>query len=428
MIRHLPVESPHRGVAFLLALVMLSASITALAAQPGGARAPARGAARPPLRRPPRPMGGSVLRGELPAGPEKPAEDLPAAYHGALGQIYLQHGQWSKAQESLQAAYAKEKAPARRAPYAHRLAQLHMRKKEYDKALLLLEEAAKQPATKTNTYEIRRYRTTLATLLERMGQNKKAEEVYQQWLKDATGYQREMARRELLRFWQRTGKLRAAIEVFENTLKQTPDDVEALESLRLIYTSIQPDAAKALRVTEKLVATKPDDRSAGLALLSAYERARKYDKAIELVNKLIAKQPAEKKYLVSRLVNLYIMSGQKAKAAQHAEQMLAKEPKSAQVHARAAGIYQQLGKVEEALTHYEAAAKLAERPADQDRYLLSAAYAARRAKKYGKAESFVKGLIRSQNKTMAAQAKRLLFELYEEQNKLDQLEIGPRKP
>ena len=399
---------------------------------------PVRGAAlpppppRPPVRRPPvrRPTPTfSSIRGELPAGPETPAEQLPAQYFGALGQTHLQYKQWSKAEEAYQQAYAKEKDAARRVQYAYNLGRLHMRKKEYEKALPFLKAAADGAPDTSRSYDARYYRTVLAGLLEKMERFKEAEEVYQEWVKKAgEGYQRTMARRELLRFWHRAGKLDAAIAVYEGTLRVKPGDKEALETLRLIYTSIKPDAGKALAVAEKLAEADPDDRDAALYLLSAFERAKKYDKAIALIQRLVDKHPADTKHLSSRLVYLYVQSGQKDKAVAHAKAMLEKGPKTADLHSRAASIYQQLSMVEEALEQYEAAAGLAKRPADRERYLYSAALTARRAKKYEKAEGFAMTLVNSESKLMVRQAKRLLFELYEEQNKLDQLQIAPRKP
>ena len=81
--------------------------------------------------------------------------------------------------------------------------------------------------------------------------------------------------------------------------------------------------------------------------------------------------------------------------------------------------------VDAALAEYEAAAKLARSDPERERYLLSAAHAAQRAKKYPKAEALARELARSSSKATVSQAKRLLFDLYEEQNKLDQLEVKP---
>ena len=83
--------------------------------------------------------------------------------------------------------------------------------------------------------------------------------------------------------------------------------------------------------------------------------------------------------------------------------------------------------VDEALEQYDAAARLAPTAPERERYQLSAAHAARRAKKYGKAEKVVKALMKSRSQPIVAQAKRLLFDLYEEQNKLDQLQVQPEK-
>ena len=410
-------------VASFLALVLSGAEVCAGAGPPRPPARPRPVRARPPVRLPMR-----RPSGELPAGPETPPEKLPAQYFASLGQIHIQHSQWSKAEECFREAYAKEKDAARRAEHAYRLGQLHMRKKEYDKALPLVEEAVKHAPADGNRYEARRYRTTLASLYEKANKPEKAEALYQQWAKEASkGYERQMAQRELLRLWQRAGKLDAAVAKYEAALKGKPNDKDTLELLRLVYTSIKPDPDKALAISEKLVAAQPDDRDAAMQLLSAYERARKHDKAIELLKKLIETQPDQREFLSTRLIYLYVQSGQKGKAKQMAEEMLAKGPKTSNLHGRVASIYLQLGMTDEALAQYGAAAQLAKRDSERERYLLSAAHAARRAKKYKEAEELVKNLVKSKSKAVVSQAKRLLFEIYEEQNKLDQLQISPKR-
>jgi len=380
----------------------------------------------PPRRVPARPARPAILPGELPPGEPTPKEQLPAQYFAGLGQLHMQHKQWPEAEAAYAEAYAREKQPSLRADIAYRLGQLHMRKKELDKALPLLEEAVKSAGSGARSYTARRYRLGLASIYEKQGQPEKAEALYEAWAKGTgSAYEKQMARRELLRLWQRSGKLDAAVARYEATLKEKPNDRETLDILRLIYTSVKPDAQKALALAESTVAAYPDDREAAMHLLSAYERVRNYDKAVPLLQKLMEKYPKESPMLSTRLVFLYIQAGQKDKAAELASGMLAKGPETSELHGRVASIYLQLGKVDEALGQYEAAAKLSKTPTERERYQLSAAHAARRSKEYAKAEGFIKELAKSKSKAIVAQAKRLLFEIYEEQNKLDQLEITP---
>ena len=368
------------------------------------------------------------MHGELPAGPETPPEKLPAQYFAAIGATEIQYQQWSKAEAAFAEAYQREKDAARRAAYAYRLGQLHIRKKALAEAVPLLEEAVKSIKPDARSYEGRRYRSTLAGLYEKLNQPDKVEAVYRDWIASAEPrYERDLARRQLLAFWKRVGKLAQAIQRYEATLAEKPGDKETLAILRLIYTSIQPDPDKALAVAEKLAAADPDDRDAALQLVSAYERAHKYDKAIPLLEKLVEKNPRDASFLSSRLVHLYVQTGQKDKAMAFARSLLEKEPDSPEAHSRVAAIYQRLGLIDDSLAEYEAAARLSKTDAQRERYLLSAAHSARRAKKYDKAEQLAKSLAASKSKLTAAQAKRLLFDLYEEQNKLDQLELAPRK-
>lgn len=413
------------GIAMGLIAVAAVAQ-AATAPKPGPRPAP------PPMRRPPvrmpAPGAPSSLYGELPNTPETPPEKLPAQYFATVGETEIQYAQWAKAEAAFTEAYAREKDLARRAAYAYRLGQLHIRKKAFDKAAPLIEEAVKNQKGETRGYETRRYRMTLASLYEKMNQPEKVEAIYQDWVKSAEAtYERDMARRQLLSFWQRTGKLDDVIARYEAVVKEKPGDPEALSTLRLIYTSVKPDPEKSLAITEKLAAADPADRDTALQLVSAYERARHYDKAIPILEKLIETNPTDASFLSSRLVHLYVQNKQNDKAMAFAKAMLAKEPDNPETHSRVASIYQRLNMVDDSLAEYEAAANLSKSDAQRDRYLLSAAHAARRAKKYAKAEELAKKLAASSSKMTAAQAKRLLFDLYEEQNKLDQLEIAPQK-
>ncbi len=405
-----------------LAIAVLGAQALGAAA-PRPPLAPPPPAPRPPIVRPPR-----TVSGQLPEGPETPADKLPAQYFATIGETEIQYRQWAKAEAAFSQACQRETDPARRAPYAYRLGQLHMRKKEYDKALPLIEQAVANIKGAARSYDSRRYRMTLASLYEKVGKPEKVEAVYQDWLATATNrYEKDLARRQLLSFWKRTGKLDEVIKRYETLAAAKPPDSDALATLRLIYTSVKPDPAKALEVTEKLAAANPDDRDTALYLVSAYERTRQYDKAIPLLEQLIAKNPRDASFLATRLVELYVQSDQRDKAVAYARTMLEKQPKNADTHSRVAAIFQRLKLIDDALAEYEAAAGLAATQSQRDRYMLSAAHAARRAKKYAKAEQLAKTLAASTSKLTAAQAKRLLFDLYEEQNKLDQLELAPRK-
>jgi tetratricopeptide (TPR) repeat protein len=394
----------------------------AKAPEPKAAEPKAAPPARRPVVRPPV----AAPMGELPDTPETPAEKLPAQFFAATGQVCLQYAQWTKAEECFREAYGREKDAGARADYAFSLGQLLMRKKDYDKALPLLEEAIKNVPEASRGVLMRRCRLALAALYEKMNQPEKVEALYQEWMKDPSNpMEAEMARRELLRYWQRAGKLEAAVAKYEAALKEKPDDKQALEMLSLVYTSIKPDPQKSLAVAEKLVELQPQDRAAAMQLLSAYEQAAQYDKAIALVSKLTERYPDAADTLTFRLAYLYVRSGQKEKAKEFAASMLAKGPEMSQRHGVAAGIYLQLNMLDDALDHYETAARLAKSDPEREGYLLSAARTAQRAKKYPKAEELAKGLAKSSSKATAAQAKRLLFDLYEEQKKLDQLEIKP---
>jgi len=376
----------------------------------------------------PRPVPATPARpGTLPDTPELPPEKLPAQYYASLGQTYLRYSQWTKAEEAYQQAYDKEKNAEQRSEFAYSLAQLHMRKKDNEKALALLEEAVKNAPTGSTTYRVRRYRQTLAVLYEDLKQLDKAEAIYREWIAGSdASYEKASAQREYLNFLKRTEKLDEAIAGFEATLKEKPNDKETLETLRLIYRSIKPDATKALALAEKVLEADPGNRDAALQLVSAYEAARKYDKAIGLIEGLLERDPKDSGgYLASRLIGLYRRGGQVDKAIALTDKMVESGLKSGYEHSRAASYYQQLGQTDKALAQYDAAVAKASTPQEKESHTLSIAYAARRAKKYDKAEAAIRQLIQSNSKSMVAQAKRLLFEIYEEQNKLDQLQIKP---
>lgn len=404
-----------------LLAVLLGAGMVAAAENPEkapAAEAPALPGVPPMVRR-------SV--DELPTGPETPADQLPPDYFAALGTVYLHYNQWGKAEECFREAYQKEKDASRRGPCAYHLGQLLVRKGEHGKALPLIQEAVQ--SAQADTRLSRRYLFTLATLHEKMGQPDKAEATYDDAVaKSAPGYERDLARRALAAFLRRTGKLDATIARNEAILKEKPDDKEAIETLQLIYSSVQPDADKALAMLERLVAADPGNRDTALRLASAYEQARKFDKAIEVVRRLIDKNPGEAGSLTSRLTQLIAQGGKKDEALAYAKGVLAKAPESSDAHLQAAGIYRDLSLVDNAVAEFETAARLAKDDKQRDHCLLSAAQAARLGKRYPKAEELARKLMQSQSKPVATLAKRLLFDIYSEQNKVDQLDVKPEAP
>jgi lipopolysaccharide biosynthesis regulator YciM len=72
---------------------------------------------------------------------------------------------------------------------------------------------------------------------------------------------------------------------------------------------------------------------------------------------------------------------------------------------------------------------LAKTPAERERTLLACADAARSAKLYDKAETLLRDLARNAEAAATrTQAKKALFQLYEELNKLDELQIKTQEP
>ena len=325
-------------VVCVAATLLFGGKATAAEARAPEPKAPEPKAA-PPVRRPVVRPPVAAPMGELPDVPETPAEKLPAQFFAATGQVCLQYAQWTKAEECFREAYGRDKDAGARADYAFSLGQLLVRKKDYDKALPLLEEALKNVPEASRTLLLRRCRLALAALYEKMNQPEKVEALYQEWMKDPSSpMETDMARRELLRYWQRAGKLDAAVAKYEAALKEKADDRQALEMLGLVYSSVKPDPQKALAVAEKLVELQPQDRATAMQLLSAYEQAAQYDKAIALVSKLTERYPDAADTLTFRLAYLYVRSGQKEKAKEFAASMLAKGPEMSQRHGVAAGI------------------------------------------------------------------------------------------
>jgi tetratricopeptide (TPR) repeat protein len=388
----------------------------------GEAPAPRPTPPRPPVVRPT-----PLYRDELPEGPETPADQLPASYYAALGQVYLQFHQWTKAEEALLTAYEKEQDPLRRAQAAYDLARLHVRNQAHDKALPLLKEAAALKPGTAQSYATSRFKRALIGLYEKMGKPQEAAALYRQVIEGAaTPHERDFARREYFQFCKRVGTLEAEVEKLEAALADEPNDETALRGLQMIYAYIEPNPDKALAISERLVAVTPADRTATLRLAAAYQRGRNYEKAIDLLEKFLAANPDEARYLESQLTHLYVTAGQKDKAVKWAEDLLAKDPDSLATRTRVASLYERLNLADEALAQYEAAVKMATRDSERDRYMLAAAHLARRVKKYDQAEALARQLAKSRSKTTVAQANALLVEIYKDQGKLDQLKIETR--
>ena len=370
-----------------------------------------------------------ALAGEAPAPkPAEPAQqELPASYYAELARVNYSYRQFDEAIRLYQQAMTLEKDATRRAGYAGSLAEIYVATKDHAKALPLLREAVKAASSPSVGS---RYRVLLAEIAEKSNDLAAAEAAYKEAIASAQHeFERSSAVRKLLQLYTRTNRLEQVLAENEKLAAADPRNVQALELLSIAYTSVKRDRDKALAVLGKLAAARPDDASTLRNLATAYQNANRNKEAVATYEKLLALDEQNKAYYCERISQLHVALGDKKAALEWARKITEGSADNAYAVSRLARLLIRLGQPEQAMAEYERAASLARTDAEREQTLLSCAEAARGAKLPDKAEAILRQIARdskiAENRT---QAKRALFQLYEELGKLDEIDVRTKKP
>jgi tetratricopeptide (TPR) repeat protein len=264
----------------------------------------------------------------------------------------------------------------------------------------------------------------MAQIAEQADDFEAAEAAYKEAIAAARhDFERSAALRKLLALYQRAEKLDQVIAQHEQRLAQNPEDTEALELLAAAYTSVKRDRDKALDVLARLAEARPEPVTLR-RLAATYQSANRHADAIAVYQGLLETDPQNHAYYCERISQLHAAAGDKEAALAWARKIAAKSPDDLHAATRLARLLVQLGQPKEAIAEYERAAAKARSALGRERTLLACAEAARTAKLYDKAEAILRQIARhSDSADHRAQAKKALFALYEEQDRLDKLQI-----
>ena len=305
-----------------------------------------------------------------------------------------------------------------------------MAQKKLADALPLLRQAI---AGATSRAVTSRYRMLVAQIAEQSNDPAAAEAAYREAVAGAQhDFERAAALRKLLLLYKRSGKLDEVVAEREKRVAANPKDVAALDLLVVAYTTVARDRDKALAALTRLAEARPDPATLR-RLAAACQNAGRHKDAIATYQRLLELDPQNHAYYCEQLSQLHAATGDKDAALAWAKKIVAKSPDSLYAATRLARLLVRLGHPQEAVAHYERAAAKATSDAERERTLLACANAARAARLHDKAEAILRALARdSKSADHRAQAKRALFQLYEELNRLDELQIEtkeePKKP
>ncbi|MFW6161490.1 MAG: tetratricopeptide repeat protein [Planctomycetota bacterium] len=360
--------------------------------------------------------------GEAPA--PQAEKELPASYYAELARVNHSYRQLDEAIRLYQKAIELEEDATRRAGYAGSLAEIYVAQDEHAKALPLLRQAV-EAATSASTRS--RYRMLMAQIAEAADDFDAAEAAYKEALAAARhDFERSAALRKLLALYQRAEKLDEIIARHEQSVAQNPEDTESLELLATAYTTVARDRDKAIAVLAQLAEVRPQPLTLR-RLASAYQSAGRQKEAIATYEGLLEKDPQNHAYYCERISQLHAAAGDQDAALTWARKIAAKSPDDPHAATRLARLLVRLGQPKEAIAEYERAAAKARSALERERTLIACAEAARSARLYDKAEAILRRIAHhSQSADHRAQAKAALFQLYEEQDRLDELQIKTR--
>jgi protein O-mannosyl-transferase len=164
-------------------------------------------------------------------------------------------------------------------------------------------------------------------------------------------------------YYQKAGKIDAAIEQLQHALALKPDDAESLSNLGAAWTK-QGRLDAAVHCLQEALRIKPSSKDAHVNLGEALARLQQYDAAIKEYEAAIKIDPD----LLEAHHNLgmaWARQNRLEDAIPHYERALKIDPDCAEAHANLAVALQLVGRIGEARTHFESALMLAKQQGNE---------------------------------------------------------------
>jgi tetratricopeptide (TPR) repeat protein len=376
---------------------------------------------------------GPAVRQKAPARPRPPRpaignrdQDSTARYHAELARVHARYGHHEDAAAEYRKAIEAEEDPDRKSIYRLELANGLCETGQTDEALKiatgLIEGATGRQAVQAQLL--------IAEIYERKDQVDEAIAAYEKVVAAAESeFQRRSAQSRLLNLLAKSDRLDEVIARYETRLQEDPKDETARRQLIEIYTRYKPEAKKAIALLEKAAEAQPGDADLQRRLAMAYQNAGQPDKAINVYETLAAADPDRKAYYYERAASIEARRENPEAALLWAERIVKEGEQSASAYARYASVCEQIGRHKEALEAYAMAARKSGNAQLRDHYRLRAASCARMGKLPKKAEALLRQLSEhGESASIRAQAKRQLFELLEQQDRLDEIRFPGGEP
>jgi tetratricopeptide (TPR) repeat protein len=347
-------------------------------------------------------------------------------YYYELGQVHKKYGVYDKAIEMLETAIEKDADPARRANYLEALGEVYRMKGEPKEAAANIEKALSLART---TEEKWRYNSILSQVYEELGDSQNAESAYKSLIATASSEARSRsAEFNLLRFYQRSGRLEQVIADLQGKLKKNPADEESLALLGRIFNTIVREPSRALEVYEKLSELRPKDRDVLNRLVFLYQSSRQYEKAADVYKKIMEMDPSQTSYYCRHISRIYMLAGKKDEAVKWAEKAISQGSQPAYSYVSLAQMYLQNNLPQKAIELYDRALDACPTAVEKQQISLRFADLFARSDREEQAEKLYKQVLKETTvPSFKTRARSGLIDLYRRQDRtseMDALEGG----
>ena len=345
---------------------------------------------------------------EKPKPAQKPAElptELNPRYYLELANVHLRYGQNDKAIELFTKAV--EVSPDQKVDpgVAYGLGRAYMAAKDFDKA----EGAFSLPIETMEPAQRVSYLVSVAKMYKQAELYEKAEKMLQRAQKDATAEREQgLVLAELLELYKGTPLGRKATAEYERRIAENPKDSEAIKSLMdlYLYDLKLDDAAK---MAARFAELNPDNIAALRELSFFYLSAGDIDKTIEVCQKLIEKDPANKDDNYTKIIYLYTEQNKLDQVEIWADKAAKDDVKSGATYAALAHAYLKAKQTDKALGCYKKAVEVS--PEDlHTRYAYGILLA--ETGKTEEAKKVLEPIAKAEDLRLKAQAQQALLSLY----------------
>jgi tetratricopeptide (TPR) repeat protein len=178
--------------------------------------------------------------------------------------------------------------------------------------------------------------------------------------------ERSLARTELMSFTHQRGQVDAAVERYDERLKQTPDDEAALFIAIEVHSRLRNDPYKAAELLERYAALQQASGrelrvTEAAQLAGEYVKGRKFQQGAELYEKTAPRDADLAAWHYKEAASAWLKAGEKLRALESARKADAAKPEKRTellehfFHRNLADVYFDTGEFAQAIPHYEQA-------------------------------------------------------------------------